>query len=849
MTTRAAGPSFWTVVFLLLRAARQRTAGRIRRHIKLRQRRGGIAAALGPALGFVFVCLLAVALHAGAASDMLIAVSSAQRVQAEANGKVVVDEWFAGRIENYEADAAKNPAKRQQINNAENHDIAVEALRLANQRHVDSHALATQLWMTIHNNPKALLSAKSLWWQPGRLPDIIALIILLWWSMMLVCQGEGPELDTQRPRNPMWEWLFSHPASPGAIFLAEMLTPIAANPIYLTAPIFPGVLFGWTYGWLAGIAAAFLIGLPAMIALACVGKALEIRTLLRLPPRARGAVLGLMGWFGFASMLLFLFISSSIETITINLAHWLAPFTWLPWPPARMLLGRTEGGNYVFWLGLVLCWLVAAILIAGAVAFAAATTRRGLAYQPAPGARPARIAGIVRFGRDPLHRKELLWFRRDGSALVQAVLVPLSLAALQAFNLRGMLSNATIAWNTISGTAILFGTYFLLILGPKSLSSEGQALWIAQTWPRGLESLLQAKARLWAEIATAIVVVVLLYAAFRFPSDIGAIVAVGIAWWVFARSLAEKTVTLATVTSSSGEVERPPVGMRWAATLGTLTFAIGVLTQQWSLAVAGVVYSMLTAAAMWQNFRYRLPFLSDPWSETAPPPPTLLHAMVAISAMLEGISLLSALALWLLGRDNIAAANAALYGLCAIIAAAGVSYFLAGRGVTQRDIWLWRNGIDGPLPFLGLDAQGRLRVILLIAGGAALGAALGLAAHGYLAGLRLWPDLAQMLDQARSRMDAIPNARTAYFVMAVVFAPFAEEFLFRGLLYRALDSEWPGWRAVVGAGVFFAAYHPYLSWGPVAALGMINALLFKRTGRLAPAIAAHMAYNAVVLAF
>ena len=76
MTTRAAGPSFWTVVFLLLRAARQRTAGRIRRHIKLRQRRGGIAAAVGPALGFVFVCLLAVALHAGAASDMLIAVSS-----------------------------------------------------------------------------------------------------------------------------------------------------------------------------------------------------------------------------------------------------------------------------------------------------------------------------------------------------------------------------------------------------------------------------------------------------------------------------------------------------------------------------------------------------------------------------------------------------------------------------------------------------------------------------------------------------------------------------------------------------------------------------------------------------
>jgi membrane protease YdiL (CAAX protease family) len=548
-------------------------------------------------------------------------------------------------------------------------------------------------------------------------------------------------------------------------------------------------------------------------------------------------------------MMLFLFVTSSIEGISFTVSRWLVPFTRLPWPPVRMLLGLTEASNYVFWLGLVLCWLIAAILIAGAVAFAAATTRRGLAYQPAPGAKRERIAGMVRFGRDPLYRKELLWFRRDGGALVQAVLVPLSLAAIQAFNLRGMLANATMAWNTISGTAILFGTYFLLVLGPKSLTSEGQALWIAQTWPRGLESLLQAKARLWAEIATVIVVVVLLYAAFRFPSDIGAIVAVGLAWWVFARSLAEKTVTLATVTSSSGEVERPPTGMRWAATLGTLTFAIGVLTRQWSLAVAGVAYSMLTAAAMWQNFRHRLPFLSDPWSETAPPPPTLLHAMVAISAMLEGISLLSALALWLFGRDIIAAVNAGLYGLCAIIAAIGISYFLAGRGVAQRDIWLWRNGADGPLPFLALNAQGRLRAVMLIALGAALGATLGLIAHGYLAGLRLWPELAQMLDAARSRMDAVPNARTAYFVMAVAFAPFAEEFLFRALLYRALDREWSGWRAIVGAGVFFAAYHPYLSWAPVAALGMMNALLFKRTGRLAPAIAAHMAYNAVVLAF
>ena len=74
----------------------------------------------------------------------------------------------------------------------------------------------------------------------------------------------------------------------------------------------------------------------------------------------------------------------------------------------------------------------------------------------------------------------------------------------------------------------------------------------------------------------------------------------------------------------------------WAAQLGMLTFAIGVLTQQWHIAVMGIVYSYVTAAAMWQNFRARLPYLYDPWSEELPPPPTLMHAMIAISILVEG---------------------------------------------------------------------------------------------------------------------------------------------------------------------------------------------------------------------
>jgi len=122
-----------------------------------------------------------------------------------------------------------------------------------------------------------------------------------------------------------------------------------------------------------------------------------------------------------------------------------------------------------------------------------------------------------------------------------------------------------------------------------------------------------------------------------------------------------------------------------------------------------------------------------------------------------------------------------------------------------------------------------------------------LLAQVYLAALGHFPPTAELVRNAHEQMARIPNLRICYAVMAIGFAPFAEEYLFRGLLYRALDREWGGWRAVAGSAAFFAIYHPPLSWLPVALLGTANAMLFKTTGRLAPAIALHMVYNAVVL--
>src|SRR5262249_22598685 len=126
-----------------------------------------------------------------------------------------------------------------------------------------------------------------------------------------------------------------------------------------------------------------------------------------------------------------------------------------------------------------------------------------------------------------------------------------------------------------------------------------------------------------------------------------------------------------------------------AAQLGMLTFSIGIMTQQWPLAIVGIVYSLITAAAMWQNLRARLPFLYDPWSERLPPPPTLMHAMIAISIMVEIGAVFTGITVALAGRENVAVAQTISYALCAMMVSIGVWSFLDDRGVSLRDVVLW----------------------------------------------------------------------------------------------------------------------------------------------------------------
>lgn len=597
--------NFWSTVRLLLGAVRKRSAGRRKRQQELLQARSGKSSTDWSVFGYFFGILFMAFLNGAAAFVVDQAVQAGQRIDVERQGKIVVSRLFLSEFELTELQSKQFPLMDKDAANRS--AFSSEAKRIAERWGGNQANIEQKLYKAMNDRgTMAFVASKeatpgiSALAKSGPLAALAGSIVLFWWVIMLVFQGEGLEMDLQRRRHPMWEWLFSHPVPAGAVFLAEMLSPIAANPIYWCAPLFVIFLYGFAYGPLLGILAGFLIGIPIVVGAACMGKALEIGVVLRFAPRSRGAVIGIMSWLGWASMMLFFLGLAIVPKLITALAQLLSFFTILPWPWLRLFLGGQSDGSFSFLVGMVTCWILAVLMIASAVWFSAWGAQQGLAgnFGAADTGPSKPRSGEPRFGKDPLYRKEFLWFIRDRSAIVQTILIPLSVAGVQVFNLRGLLVHAQGAWNYICGAGIIFGTYFLWVLGPKSLSSEGAALWISMTWPRGLESLLKAKAWLWSMISTGLVVLVLCYAVYVYPAALWKIVLVGVGWYFFGRSMAEKAVTLVTVTSDSGETQKIPSGRRWAAQLGMLTFSIGILTQQWNIAIMGIVYSYITAAAM-----------------------------------------------------------------------------------------------------------------------------------------------------------------------------------------------------------------------------------------------------------
>ncbi len=669
---------------------------------------------------------------------------------------------------------------------------------------------------------------------------VLALLLMCWW-LSLVLQGEGVNFDSMRRRHPMWEWYLAYPVPQSVVFTAEALAPAVSNPLLLMSPVMLVVLVGaLSKSLLAGVC-ALPIAIPLLIAATLWAKALEVLIMLRSSARNRSAWFAVLAAVGFGTLFMPLILLQS-PALAYRLASIAAPMTD-SLPSAQWIL---DAGNLTGWLrAMGLSTLIGLFLALPAFFFMRFAAARGLesGFGSAnalsdTGSFELRQPGRWGWLRDPLLRKERLWLKRDRGALVQLIGVPLVLMSAQFFNLNNMLRSVDLTWNKLAGIVVYFGGYLLSVAGPRALLSEGPALMLTLSWPRSLEDTLRMKVRLLLVLVYTMVCACLGIVIWMFPGNAFELLAVALIWPLFGMSVAEKAVTLIRAPSQSGEPEPVPRNQVWAASLGNATFAIGIFTAQWQLAIAAIAMNWVFAGALWQSFRIRLAYLFDPESEPQLRPPTILSSVIAIVGLLEFGAIFSIPFLLALGKDAAPFAHAMGYGFAAIGVCMAVVSWQNGRGVRFSEMLT-----------LGVEA----RFVQVRGCFAALvgGTVLAILAIGYQQLLlhAPWPELHDYIERSTQFFADSPNARVAYAIMAIGIAPWVEEFLFRGLMFRAMLPQWGLARATLASAAFFTVLHPWPAWPMVFLLGISNALLYARSRSLLPCILLHASYNAALIYF
>ena len=388
-------------------------------------------------------------------------------------------------------------------------------------------------------------------------------------------------------------------------------------------------------------------------------------------------------------------------------------------------------------------------------------------------------------------------------------------------------------------TAVAFGTgaYVVLMSGARLLVGEVRGLWLLYTLPERLDRLLFRKIALWAVFGTAFATTVWLLLAMRHgppePMDtLNALIALaGVGIFGCVSSGLSALGTEATM-------ERPRVGASVVylnMLLGGVYISAVYAPTVWQKAVIVALF-ILVACAVWQKVRERIPYLLDP-TQLPPPSLGLSDAVICVFGFFA-VQSLFVLAVYHTG-----------IGIGAVLAVSYVAAALAVGGLSL--LVFWRRKVPHLLRQLGLAAPAdapRMPWARAGAAGMGLGIAVGALGVGYLLLIRRVDWLRRLMESSPLDQLGEGSGHVWVILLAVLAAPPLEEYLFRGLLYRALRRSARPAIAVLASAAVFAAVHPPISFVPVFCLGVAAALAFRATGLLIAPILAHMTYNAIVTA-
>ena len=455
---------------------------------------------------------------------------------------------------------------------------------------------------------------------------------------------------------------------------------------------------------------------------------------------------------------------------------------------------------------------------------------RGGAFQ---GRRGATAAGepqgwMDRWLADGVAGKELRLLVRDRSRLVATLVLPL-FCLVQMVSNSGVVEHLRGDFRACAACAFGMGSLMLISTCLTVLANDSRPLWFLSALPVRIPGMMRDKVRFWAVLAVGYTVLVLVFtgtrAAHLVPSDIltGMVACVGVAIHAF---IAGGIGILRTDPLETEPQRRVPPSATYLYMLLVTMFGYALYAPSFWTQSVQLALSVLLALALWQKAGERIPFLLDPVS-AAPPRVSAADGLIAVLTffVLQGLLFLLGLRLQLDTGP-------------AVVAAFGV----AGVLVAGFHLWVTR-GLpgyfehpDGRKPMGGVPAAG-----LGVVGGAVA----GLWAAVYLAVAQRVPYLRGLMEEVQG----LRELRGAWLpVLAVVAAPLAEEFLFRGLLYRGLRRKYPASWAVLGSALLFALMHPPGGAVAVFGMGVVAAVVLEKTGRLWAAVLVHAVYNGLAVA-
>jgi len=132
---------------------------------------------------------------------------------------------------------------------------------------------------------------------------------------------------------------------------------------------------------------------------------------------------------------------------------------------------------------------------------------------------------------------------------------------------------------------------------------------------------------------------------------------------------------------------------------------------------------------------------------------------------------------------------------------------------------------------------------------ALIGTSVWLFNSGVLALLQLNGLLMEQIQGMNEILNPLTEANLFIMILTIgIVAPFAEEFLFRGVIYRTLSKNISIPATIIIQGVLFGIYHANLIQGVYASLlGIIFGFITYKTQSLWPAIIAHMINNTIAV--